>query len=474
MNEIWTKQFGGDNSSLQYFKYEYLNSLFYDPASNCIYVYGDYVGSIDLGNITLSTGTFDKQVYIAKFTLDGNCIWAKQSGSQSDNVDDKTCFATNDNLGNVFICAYFPYNGSFGNVNVGYGVYLAQYDSEGNYLWSKRIIEISNSGAFPTANLLQGKVIDNNLYILGDNSSYSFTIDTITTNNPNYNGRFLAKLDLLGNIIWIKQFGGPVKGTSSNKIITDDQNNIYLTGSFNAIYGTFGPDTLYSNASTEMYIMKCNPEGNNIWLQQSNATSLAYSLGLTGMLDDKFYIVGGFNETIHFGNITLVTSLEKEMYLACFTKDGICINAKSAGTGIGYDFVTDLFGNLYVCGDIFGTCTFGNIVLTSYGENDMFIAKHEKISSPNKIQKRNFIPEDLIIYANPTTGICNISIPEELQNEENLTLQVYDNTGKLILQQEIGMQEGKISMNLEAQAKGIYQAVLTNGKKKYSGKVVFE
>jgi len=103
----------------------------------------------------------------------------------------------------------------------------------------------------------------------------------------------------------------------------------------------------------------------------------------------------------------------------------------------------------------------------------MFVAQHTPITVGVTEQKANNL-NDLFIYANPTTGVCNISIPEELQNEEKFTLLVYDNTGKLILQQEIGMQEGRISMNLEAQAKGIYQAVLTNGKKKFSGKVVFE
>ena len=103
----------------------------------------------------------------------------------------------------------------------------------------------------------------------------------------------------------------------------------------------------------------------------------------------------------------------------------------------------------------------------------MFVAQHTPITVGVTELKSNH-SNDLFIYANPTTDICHFSIPEELQNEENLTLLVYDNSGKLILQKEIGLQEGKISMNLEEQAKGIYQAVLTNGKKKYTGKVVVE
>ena len=36
------------------------------------------------------------------------------------------------------------------------------------------------------------------------------------------------------------------------------------------------------------------------------------------------------------------------------------------------------------------------------------------------------------------------------------------------------MEENKISINLEAEAKGIYNVTLSNGKKSYAGKIIFE
>ena len=59
-------------------------------------------------------------------------------------------------------------------------------------------------------------------------------------------------------------------------------------------------------------------------------------------------------------------------------------------------------------------------------------------------------------------------------NEKNLILSIYDNSGKLIQQSTIDMHDGKIKLNLQAEAKGIYSVVLSNGKKGYSGKIVFE
>ena len=81
---------------------------------------------------------------------------------------------------------------------------------------------------------------------------------------------------------------------------------------------------------------------------------------------------------------------------------------------------------------------------------------------------------NLIIYANPTTGKCNITIPEEFNNEKDLTLQIFDTKGNLIQQTHVEMIDNKIKLNIESEAKGIYNVVLTNGKKNYTGKIIFE
>ena len=81
---------------------------------------------------------------------------------------------------------------------------------------------------------------------------------------------------------------------------------------------------------------------------------------------------------------------------------------------------------------------------------------------------------NLIIYANPNAGKCNITVPDEFLHEQNLTLSIFDNTGKLIQQKTLQMNDGKIKLNLEAEAKGIYNVTLGNGVKSYSGKIVFE
>jgi hypothetical protein len=46
--------------------------------------------------------------------------------------------------------------------------------------------------------------------------------------------------------------------------------------------------------------------------------------------------------------------------------------------------------------------------------------------------------------------------------------------GKLIQNSPVVVVEGKIKLNIEAEAKGVYQVSLGNGEKVYVGKVVVE
>jgi len=82
--------------------------------------------------------------------------------------------------------------------------------------------------------------------------------------------------------------------------------------------------------------------------------------------------------------------------------------------------------------------------------------------------------EPLVIYPNPTTGTCNIVIPEEFLYESSLTLSVYDASGVLVQQIELHNENEDFSFQLEQKAKGVYVVVLSNGKKNYKGKIVFK
>jgi len=79
---------------------------------------------------------------------------------------------------------------------------------------------------------------------------------------------------------------------------------------------------------------------------------------------------------------------------------------------------------------------------------------------------------ELRVYPNPTTGTCSITIPAEFLHETALTLSIYDAAGTLVQQIQINNNED-FSFKLAQKAKGVYLAVLSNGKRSYRGRVVF-
>ncbi|MBL0258275.1 MAG: T9SS type A sorting domain-containing protein [Bacteroidetes bacterium] len=103
---------------------------------------------------------------------------------------------------------------------------------------------------------------------------------------------------------------------------------------------------------------------------------------------------------------------------------------------------------------------------------DAFIARSSPLTAIEENARHQ--NNQLVIYANPNQGRCKLEIPDEFVHERSLLLQIFDNNGRMIQQTQVIMNEDKVRVNLEAEAKGIYNVTLSNMKKSYQGKIVFE
>jgi len=160
-----------------------------------------------------------------------------------------------------------------------------------------------------------------------------------------------------------------------------------------------------------------------------------------------------------------------DLFLVSYTSDGLFRGLfPFINTGVKC-LAFDLAGNLVLGGVFEDALELGSTTLISHGLYDSFVAKCSPITSTKESPAG---PSDrLLIYANPTTGKCNITIPDEFKHEKELTLYIYDFQGRLVQQAAIKEAEGTYRLDIRAQAAGIYQAVLSNGTKRYSGKIVF-
>ncbi|MBS1765607.1 MAG: T9SS type A sorting domain-containing protein [Bacteroidetes bacterium] len=445
-NLLWAKTFGSSYNGVS--AHERSNGV-YDPVNKCIYITGTYVIS---GH---------EEIFVAKMDLNGNFLWTKFIGSTGD--DYAYIFVKPD--GNILLEGHLASSSMIDTIPIAANGFFASYDSAGNLLWAKHKMDGPDKYQVSVA------FIDNDFVIAGTAGPTSpATVDTAVINvNGTYDG-FLARFDSVANLKWIKVFGGKGNG-GLNWITTDANKNIYGAGSIqdSVFYVT---DTLF-NPVYDYLIAKFDENGNMLWNKIGSSTVGADASSILTDTNGNSYVIGSFLGNSDFGSYNITANTTQDMYIARVDENGSCLGVRNFGVASGTKVTVNNTGAVFVGGTFNNTVNIGGTVMTSYGNRDIFIAKHDAITGIGEGNGR-MANNQLFIYANPNSGKCNITVPDDFLNEKNLTLSIYDNTGRLIQQQTLEMNDGKIKINLEQEAKGIYNVTLSSKKKSYNGKIVFE
>jgi hypothetical protein len=464
-NELWAKGFGGNASGQN--DIQRVNSV-YDANCNCHYLAGNFSGEMILGNDTLNSYPDNLALYIARMDLNGNFIWAKSINNTQYHVTGLSghaevycspngiVYLTGGMLDTITICGNTILPGGF----------MVKYDSNGNCLLARNLF--SN-----LVNRIRVNFIANDLILSGNFKDSIFSLDTTTivNNGVGTSDFYISRSDTNANIKWIKHFGYSNSDAIGSLDVDNNTNEIYFTGNFQDSV-TINSNTLY-NTGRDIFFAKFDSNGNTIWTKQGsvpNTTAGCSSLKVDN--DGNFYAIGSFANTVNFGTYTISTSNTLDMFLVRYNSSGDCLGVRHFGYASGGKVVVDNAGNPICSGAFQNTVNIGSNTFTSNGYFDVYLAKSDiftGIGGEGRIANNQ-----LIIYANPNAGKCNITVPDDFLHEKKLTLSIYDNTGKLIQQKTVEMNDGKIKLNLEAEATGVYNVALSNGKKSYNGKIVFE
>jgi hypothetical protein len=190
-NVIWAKSAGGT-------KDDYAYSVAIDATGNT-YLAGVFVSStINFGTTTL-TNIGSDDVFLAKYDVNGNVLWAKSAGGTS---YDYAYSVAVDTSGNSYLAGYFESPAiTFDTIiltNVGSDdIFLTKYDTSGNVLWAKSSGGTGNDKA-------NSVVVDafGSIYLGGYFGSPSINFYTTTLTNAGNADIFLAKIngDTIGGI----------------------------------------------------------------------------------------------------------------------------------------------------------------------------------------------------------------------------------------------------------------------------------
>ena len=432
-----------------------------------IYVAGGFTGNGTFDSTTI-TAFGNTDAFLAKYDNNGTLIWVKNfGGNGTDNVSGLSV----DNVGNCYVSgetlagnAYFPGGVTLTAPNSYFRGFVAKFNTNGLCTWAKRTTTVSYTGGV--------SYNDNKVYWIGGyNSIFNYDTTTLTENDSIKSAYFYAQLDTAGNIVWIHQELGKNMNFES---VSNVNGSVYVTGYYQGST-SIGGITLTA-ASQDAFLFKVNDSGNFKWVTNLQASTFSGAHDVKANVTGDVYICGEFAGLAMFGSFSVSASASFSAFAAKYDSNGNCKGMRQGTFANGSAITADGNDNCYLGGSFYNTANFDNFSLTSYGDEDMFIARATTITGIGGVERH--ANNQLIIYANPTAGKCNMTVPDDFLNEKNLSLSIYANDGKLIQQKNVQTSplegQGAIKLNLEAEARGVYNVTLSNGVKSYSGKIVFE
>jgi hypothetical protein len=275
------------------------NSVAIDRTNGDIVVAGYFYGTEDFGGGQItSSGSFGNNAaaFVAKFDATGNYRWAKRFDNGVNVVAQGLAI---DASGRITVGGGFQGSISFGGntltaVGNGFDLFLAQFDAQGNHLWSE-IVGQGNITALAEDPL-------GNILIAGRAYSPDPGVAPV-------DGFYLAKFSRTGPILWNESFGGETTQTGP-WLAVDPSGNAVMAGAFNS--GTpvnFGGGPMSANGGVDAFVAKFDAMGAYQWGKQYGDSDNQEADGVATDVCGNIYVAGHFDSSIDFGNnVALVAS----------------------------------------------------------------------------------------------------------------------------------------------------------------------
>jgi hypothetical protein len=273
----------GENSSMT------IESIEVDSDEN-VYLVGSYSGNLHwapLFNFPSLSNSVDlnyNSLFILKYDASGNPVSSisLEGGSDSSNITCRDIAVSNS--GEIYITGsfdgQFDMNPSAGVLNIetplassGESMFIAKYDATGNVVYANAIRGTDDQFQTGISLFIES---NSNITLFGvspettdfDPAGASVTLGT----NQNTQVGFKAVYDLFGNFVSVDQlFEGNAKPEKFQK---DNNENIYVNGSFTSALSS-GVNSIISNGSDDLFMMKFDNALNNQYIHQIGTTSFS-------------------------------------------------------------------------------------------------------------------------------------------------------------------------------------------------------
>jgi uncharacterized delta-60 repeat protein len=376
-------------------------------SDDSIVVTGYFSGTATFGtgevNETVLSSAGWRDIFIARYNLDGTLSWAKRGGGPS---DDEGCAISVLSDDSITVSGYFggPFEGTAtfgpgeGNETVlssaGYeDIFIARYNPDGTLHWARHA---GGSGA--DYGYAISVLSDDSITVSGYfHSTATFGLGEVNETALSSAGDidvFIARYNPDGTLHWARHAGG--SGADYGYAISVLSDDSIVTSGFFGYAATFGQGegnetVLSSSGEPDIYIARYNPDGTLNWARRAGGTNYNSGRAISVLSDDSIVLSGSFYDLVTFGpgedNETVFSSSGgNDIFIARYNPDGTLHWAKRAG-GTNFDLgcAISVFSDdsIAVSGPFQDTATFGQgevneTVLSTAGTWDIFIARYSK------------------------------------------------------------------------------------------------
>lgn len=268
----------------------------------------------------------------------------------------------------------------------GYDAFVQKLDENGDLVW----VNSTKGTSDENGNSISIDE-DGNIYSIGtfeDTLKYLIGSDTNKLISKGHMDIFIQKLDIDGNIEWVKSLGGSsyeVSYSISNDVFGD----VIITGYFGDTVDFDLGDSVYNLISygyNDAFILKLSNEGEFIWAKSYGGLDNTIAETHLSDINGNIYVAGYYLDSVDFdpglGVYNLESNGSTDIYIQKLDSNGDFIWAKSfGGPSTEYTLAVgmDLYGSIYVTGAYKDTVDFdpgdGIYQLNSNGSSDAFLLK---------------------------------------------------------------------------------------------------
>ena len=254
------------------------------------FILGGYSSSTNTGDKT-EVGSGWEDYWVVKLNSIGGIEWQNTIGGNE--ID--RLFSINQTSDSGYILGGYSSSGLSGDkteMAVGNDYWIIKIDADGNIIWQNTI---GGSGD----DLLSVVQQSPTGYLIGGYTTSGVSGDKTDGNFGNYDF-WVLKLDISGNIVWQKTFGGDNEDRLYDIYQTFDGGSVICGSSLSGITGN---KTEPNNGGKDYWVIKLDSIGNILWQNTigGNFDDIPKSIQQTS---DGEYIIGGTSSSDIFGDKT--------------------------------------------------------------------------------------------------------------------------------------------------------------------------